>query len=54
MRHAALHVADRALNRVLGYPPGHVIEGEARALLEETRAWFHGSVQPWSATVDDG
>ena len=52
MRHAALHVADRALNRVLGYPPGHVIEGEGRTVLDQTRAWFHGQVQPWSATVE--
>lgn len=48
----ALRVEDAALNRFLGYPAGYAIEGQARALLQQTRAWFHAHARPWRATVE--
>ena len=43
--HPGIDVTDSEFVRLLGYPGGHVLEGRALELANDTRTWFrqHGS-----------
>ena len=40
-------VVDAEYVRLLGYPIGRTLEGRARELAEQTRAWYRDHGQPW-------
>lgn len=40
-------VAEAEYLRLLGYPPGHELDGRARELADATRAWYAAHGRPW-------
>jgi hypothetical protein len=42
-------VSDAEYTRLLGFPRGHVLDGRARELADEARAWFGAHGRPWFA-----
>lgn len=51
----SVDVDEREYARLLGFPRGHVIEGRARELVDEARAWYAQHGRPWvyAREVDD-
>jgi hypothetical protein len=45
--HARPEVPEVEYRRLLGYPRRHVLEGRARELADEARAWFSAHGRPW-------
>lgn len=42
-----IDVQPAELQRLLGYPPAHVLEGRAIELVDDTRAWYATHGRPW-------
>lgn len=40
-------VLDSEYTRLLGYPPGRVLEGRSKEIAEQTRAWYLENGRPW-------
>jgi hypothetical protein len=40
-------VQDSEYKRLLGYPPGHLLEGRAMELATQTREWYNQNGKPW-------
>ncbi len=40
-------VQDSEYKRLLGYPPGHEVEGRVRDLIDSTRRWYDENGRPW-------
>ena len=42
-----VEVSQTEFNRLLGFPPGHLLEGRARDLAAEVRHWYALHGRPW-------
>lgn len=42
-----VNVQEAEFQRLLGYPPQHVLDGPARELANQTREWFAANGKPW-------
>jgi hypothetical protein len=45
--HPEVDVQAAGYQRLLGYPPGYVLDGRSRELADWARAWYAGHGRPW-------